>query len=54
MSSYECIKLKISNNWTKWNLPGFVKKISLNEAQLRNMMCKWTSKGITKPKVENL
>ena len=31
-----------------------MKKISLNEAQLRNMMCKWTSKGITKPKVDNL
>ena len=39
----------------KHKLPDFVKIYqSLNEVQLRKIICKWSSKSMTKSKVQNL
>ena len=32
----------------------FHENISLNKVQIRNIICKWSSKSMTKPKVQNL
>ena len=39
---------------SKIQVAWFRKNISINEIQLRNFICKLSSKGITKPKVQNL
>ena len=38
----------------KYKLTDFGKKILLNEVPLRNMICKWSRKSMTKPKVQKL